>query len=123
MSVTVTTVGTSLTTIYTATIGQPGYEEKQGFQIVNGSGGQAFNAFQVQGRMHPDAAFVTIKSTSFTGSPSDTYPCWASADPVTLAAGAGLLLEVTGAWYQLRLQASVASGSTTATAYAWGGRV
>jgi hypothetical protein len=111
---TTTTIGTDLTTIGTAR-GQ--FAQQVAFQVEN-TGATAFDEFQVQARMSADASnWVAVASTTYTGSPSDTYPVWATADLTTLAGGSKAILQVSGLYYEVRLQASVASGTTTTTVY------
>jgi hypothetical protein len=101
---------TALTTIATV----PGrFAEFIGFQIAND--GAAFNAFQVQARMGPSASWVILKSSDFTAA-SGFSPAWATAELATLGDGSEALLYVLGKHpYEIRLQASIASGSTEVT--------
>jgi hypothetical protein len=110
------TVDTSLTTL---TVIPARFARQMSFQLKN-TGDTALNAFQVQARLSVEADWLPIKTADFVGEPSETYPVWASANPVTLADGAGAIIHVAGVYGEVRLQASVASGTTTIEVYSLG---
>ena len=107
------TVGTSLTTIGILVVS---CSQQITVQIKN-TGAIAFNAFQVQARLNSQADWIAIKTTGYTGTPPDTFPVWATSNPVTLAGGSGVVIQIAGIYADVRLQASVASGSTTVDCY------
>lgn len=108
-----TAVGTTLTSI--AKIRSCHYEFL-GFQIINGD--VPLNAFEVQGRMHPEGAWVTLKNGSFT-QVTGFAPAWATTELATLGAGVSALLYVLGKHtWEIRLRASVASGTSSVMVYA-----
>jgi hypothetical protein len=102
------TVGTSLTTLIQA---NARYSEFLGFQITNGD--TAFNAFQVQARMEDGLDWVAIKSSGFTDA-TGFSPAWATAELATLGTSTSAILYVLGKHpWEVRLQASVASGTSS----------
>jgi hypothetical protein len=107
-----TVVGTSLTTIAQT---NAKFAEFLAFQIANGA--TAFNAFQVQARAETTAPWVVIKDSSYTSSAGFT-PAWATAELATLAISGNAILYVLGKHaFEIRLQASVASGTSTVIVY------
>jgi hypothetical protein len=115
---TTTTVGTSLTTIATL---ETGYSDRIGLQVTN-SGDTAFNAFQLQGSIN-GTTWVAL-ATDAGGFSTPVMPLRRTIGaPVTLAAGATAQLLIDGGYYKsLRVQASVASSTTTAVTVAWSNR-
>ena len=104
-----TTVTTSLTTI--ATIPSR-FAKSVGIQIANT--GANLNAFIIQGRCGPDAAWVVLQATDPTSSPR--WGIVASSNLVTLATGSnGLFTMPIAGFHEIRVQASVASGTTEVT--------
>jgi hypothetical protein len=114
---TTTTVGTTLTTIATLDTGR---SDRIGVAVTNGA--TAFNAFQLQGTID-GTTWVTLASDA-GGFSTPVLPmrrCLGS--PVTLAGGAVATLLIDGGYFrQIRLQASVASGTSVVTVDAWTNR-
>ena len=110
-----TTVGTSLTTLLEFTVTGAEY---LGFQIENGSGA-ALNAFIVQARVSINSDnWVTIPISTDAASP---WPFYSTTTLAALTTDAQAVLAGVGRhWAQVRLQASVASGSTDVTVYQTG---
>jgi hypothetical protein len=113
-----TTVGTSLTTIDTIGVGR---SDRVGIQVTN-SGATALNAFQIQGTI--DGTTWVALASDAGGFSTPVMPLRRTIGaPVTLAAGAIAIITLDGGYYrQIRLQASVASGTTTAVTTAWANR-
>jgi len=90
------------------------------FEVKN-DGGNAFDAFIVQGKMHPGGNYVNILSAAGDYTTPAGIVVDASGDLTTLAAGATgwLIIDVIG-FYQVKIQASSAVGTTTCDVYARG---
>jgi len=114
---TTTTVGTTLTTIATLDTGR---SDRIGVTVTNGD--TAFNAFQLQGTID-GTAWIALASDA-GGFSTPLLPlrrCIGTT--VTLAGGAVATLLLDGGYFrQLRLQASVASGTSVVTVDAWTNR-
>lgn len=110
-TVTVQTTLTNLATLAGADV------ELTGIKVRN-TGATAFDDFQILARLSPEDVFSVLKSSDFTGTPADTFPTYATVNPITLAGGSDTIILLSGIYYEVLLQASVASGTTTATVYA-----
>lgn len=107
-----TSVGTTLTAIATV---PNRFSTLTTFQIINGA--TAFNAFQVQARNGGgDTPWVVLQSTDPTSNPA--WGIRASANLVTLASSGNAMLSIPGGFAEVRLMASVASGTSTVTVHA-----
>ena len=109
-------------TIYESTAGsfQRGDSDGISVQIVN-TGSNPLTDFSVEAKGPNSQTWSSVKSADFVGTPGDTFPVFATKDPVTLAAGDSLILLLGGNFYQWRLLASSASG-TTVDIHAFGDR-
>jgi hypothetical protein len=119
---TVTEVGTSLTTIYESVAG---FSEYLGFKVENDDGA-ALNAFQFQVKMSKidtdDSTAETWESITISTDLASPWPVASTTDLTSLGTDSvGSLMAVGRHWAQIRLQASVASGTTNVTVYATGG--
>lgn len=112
-----TTVGTTLTTIATLDAGR---SDRIGVTVTNGD--TAFNAFQLQGTI--DGTTWIALASDAGGFSTPLLPLRRCiGTPVTLAGGAVATLLLDGGYFrQLRLQASVASGTSVVTVDAWTNR-
>ena len=111
-----TTVGTSLTTVLQMTVTGAEY---LGFQIENSSDA-ALNAFEVQARVsNASSNWVTLSISTDAASP---WPFYSTTDLTALGTSTNAILAGVGRhWAEIRLQASVASGTTELTVYPTGG--
>lgn len=108
-----TEIGTSLTTIATVPAKFAGLLS---FQIENLTGGANFNAFSIQARNNAGADnWIVLQSTDPTSSPA--FGIRATVNLVTLATGSRALLTIPGGFHEIRLRASVASGTTDVVVY------
>lgn len=90
-------------------------------EIVN-AGANAFDAFIVQGKVHPDGAFVTLLSVTADYTTPAGIVVDASGDLTVLGAGVTgwLILNVLG-FNKIKLQASAnVAGATSASVFAGG---
>jgi hypothetical protein len=112
----IVTVGTSLTTLL---IQECNGLEYLGFQVENSSD-SALNAFEVQARVSSASSnWITLPISTEPASP---WPFYSTADLTTLTTSAQAILVGVGRhWSQVRLQASVAAGTTELTVYPTGG--
>lgn len=110
-----TTVSDSLTTLLEFTVTGAEY---LGFQIENGSGA-ALNDFEVQARVSTNSDnWVTLAISTDAASP---WPFYSTTDLTALSTNTQAILAGVGRhWAQIRLQASVASGTTELTVYQTG---
>jgi hypothetical protein len=113
---TTVTVGDSLTTVLEMTVTGGEY---LGFQIENGTGA-ALDAFEVQVRVsNLSDNWVSIPISTDQSAP---WPFFSTSDLTSLGTSTNAILAGVGRhWAQIRLQASVASGTTEITVYATGG--
>jgi hypothetical protein len=114
---TTTTVGTTLTTILTL---ETGYSDRIGIQVTNGA--TSFNAFQLQGSI--DGGNWVALATDAGGFSTPVMPLRRTlGTPVTLANAARAFLLLDGGYFRyLRLQASVASGTSEVVVTNWTNR-
>lgn len=89
---------------------------------IRNTGANAFDAFIVQGKFHPDGAYVTILSAAADYTAPAGIVVDASGDLTVLAAGAtGWLILDALAFIKLKVQASAnVAGATTAGVFAGG---
>ena len=114
---TTTTVGTTLTTIVTLDTGR---SDRVGVTVTNGA--TAFNACQLQGTV--DGTTWVALASDAGGFSTPLLPlrrCIGA--PVTLAGTAVATLLIDGGYFkQMRVQASVASGTSVVNVEAWTNR-
>lgn len=88
---------------------------------IRNAGANAFDAFLVQGKVHPDGAYVTLLSAAADYTSPAGIVVDASGDLTVLASGATgwLILDVLG-FNKIKLQASAAIGASSANIFAGG---
>lgn len=110
------TITTDLTTLLEEQLTNPAIDFIS-FGLTN-QGSIAFNAFEVQFQIEKGGDWYTWfnQSSDWTSLDTTSAILTAVGDPTSLAAGAqaAFLMDKISGWYAVRLQASVASGTTTA---------